>query len=332
MESVLYVAFTLHSSLLLHHGKKRTSEETLRKAKEKGAGRDIGIVDGKPHFKKIVLGTKNNYDRQVAFWHRFVQESLEENPDTPPPSPYDLRSLQHFVRAMAYAIDGAEGIDEGCTETVRYHVWCVYQRIWESEFAVQLTRDAKNMADTPEKRPQHALYEGAVPMILCFNPMLPFLARLLVHRAFRDYGTIEELLSIIPAEDEMLQLHWKDELLDAPFLKAQSTKDSEERIETADAFSKRHRAWGFALVTQNHRLAMTSELKAYTGLATRMVHAGHMDPNNLRRHYMPITAQMDKMPIWAAKGEPSLRTYFGASQCLATPNYRNVSLRRSNLS
>ncbi|KAK5312938.1 hypothetical protein LTR93_011141 [Exophiala xenobiotica] len=100
-------------------GKKRSPEETLRRAKEKGAGRDTGIVDGKPHFKKIVLGTKNEYDRQVAFWHRIVQESLEENPDTPPPSPYDLRSLQQFVRAMACAIDGAEGIDEGCTETVR---------------------------------------------------------------------------------------------------------------------------------------------------------------------------------------------------------------------
>lgn len=47
-------------------------------------------------------------------------------------------------------------------------------------------------------RPQHALYEGAVPMMLCFNHMLPFLARLLVHRAFRDYNTVEELLSITP--------------------------------------------------------------------------------------------------------------------------------------
>lgn len=81
-------------------------------------------------------------------------------------------------------------------------------------------------------------------MILCFNPMLPFLARLLVHGAFRDYDTIEELLDIIPPEDEMLQLHWRAELLDTPFFKAQSTQNSGERIETADAFSKRHRAWG----------------------------------------------------------------------------------------
>ncbi|KAH0829935.1 hypothetical protein FOPE_10816 [Fonsecaea pedrosoi] len=99
-------------------GKRRTLEETLCRAKEKGARRDTGIVDGKPRCKKITLGTQKNYDKQVAFWHRFVQESLEENPDTPPPSPYDLRSLQQFVRAMAYGIGGVEGIDEGCTETV----------------------------------------------------------------------------------------------------------------------------------------------------------------------------------------------------------------------
>lgn len=81
-------------------------------------------------------------------------------------------------------------------------------------------------------------------MILCLNPMLPFLARLVVHGAFRDYDTIEELLNIKPPDDEMLQLHWKDELLDTPFFKAQSTRNSGERIETAAAFSKRFRAWG----------------------------------------------------------------------------------------
>lgn len=81
-------------------------------------------------------------------------------------------------------------------------------------------------------------------MILCFNPILPFLARLIVHGAFRDYDTIEELLGILPPEDEMLQLHWKDELLDTPFFKARSSRNSEERIETAGAFSKRQQAWG----------------------------------------------------------------------------------------
>ena len=82
-------------------------------------------------------------------------------------------------------------------------------------------------------------------MLLCFNPMLPFLARLLVHGAFRDYHTIEELLSILPPEDEMLQLYWRDELLDTPFFKKQSNMDSEEKIETAGAFSNRLRALGF---------------------------------------------------------------------------------------
>lgn len=38
---------------------------------------------------------------------------------TPGASPYDLRLLQKFVRDMAYAINGAEGIKEGYIETVR---------------------------------------------------------------------------------------------------------------------------------------------------------------------------------------------------------------------
>lgn len=40
-----------------------------------------------------------------------------------------------------------------------------------------------------------------------FNPMLPLLARLLVHGAFRDFRTIEGLLQIMLPEGEMLQLY-----------------------------------------------------------------------------------------------------------------------------
>jgi len=87
------------------------------------------------------------------------------------------------------------------------------------------------------------LYEGNEndqPGILCFNPMLPFLARLLAHKAFRDYKTIDELLKIVPREDEMLVLQWRDDLIETPFFKSQS-KDT---IETATAFSHRQRLLG----------------------------------------------------------------------------------------
>ena len=49
--------------------------------------------------------------------------------------------------------------------------------------------------------------------------MLPFLARLLAHSAFKDYSTVEKLLSIVPKEGEILPLAWKDELLKTPFFK-----------------------------------------------------------------------------------------------------------------
>lgn len=54
-------------------------------------------------------------------------------------------------------------------------------------------------------------------MLLCFNLMLLYLARLLVYGAFRDVSTVEELLSIVLLEGEMMQLYWKIELLDKPF-------------------------------------------------------------------------------------------------------------------
>jgi hypothetical protein len=58
--------------------------------------------------------------------------------------------------------------------------------------------------------------------------------------AFRDYSTTEELFDIVPSsEDEVVQIHWKEELLDTPFFISQSTKGT-DKIETAAAFSKRH--------------------------------------------------------------------------------------------
>ncbi|KAK7428382.1 hypothetical protein QQZ08_005139 [Neonectria magnoliae] len=120
------------------------------------------------------------------------------------------------------------------------------------EFAIRLTHDAKNMTYTLDKRPQHALYEGIVPMPLCFNPMPPFLARLLAYNAFRDYSTVEDLLKIVPTEGEMMVIEWKEELLETPFFRSQSS----DGIETAGAFSHRQRLLGlrtgYATPPRNH--------------------------------------------------------------------------------
>lgn len=65
--------------------------------------------------------------------------------------------------------------------------------------------------------------------------MLPFLARLLAYEAFRDYKTIDELLTIKPPEGEMWVVQWMEHLLETPFFRSQSSED----IETAGAFSHR---------------------------------------------------------------------------------------------
>lgn len=82
--------------------------------------------------------------------------------------------------------------------------------------------------------------------------MLPFLARLLAYEAFRDYNTIEDLLKIMPPEDEVMVIEWREELLNTPFFRSQSSDD----IETASAFSHRLRLLGlragYATPPRNH--------------------------------------------------------------------------------
>ncbi|KAK2038166.1 hypothetical protein LZ31DRAFT_132679 [Colletotrichum somersetense] len=115
----------------------------------------------------------------------------------------------------------------------------------DAEFAIQLVRDAKGMTHTPDKRPEHSLYEGSGLMPLICNPMLPILAILVAAKAFKDYSTLAELLAIEPTDGEMLQLRWKDDILDQPLFKSTSSKRTTGKIETANAFGRRLRALGF---------------------------------------------------------------------------------------
>lgn len=53
-------------------GKKQSPAETLRKAEEKGAGEDTGIVTGKKTFRKLEPGTERNYKKNLDLWHEYV--------------------------------------------------------------------------------------------------------------------------------------------------------------------------------------------------------------------------------------------------------------------
>ncbi|KID85245.1 hypothetical protein MAJ_11226, partial [Metarhizium majus ARSEF 297] len=117
---------------------------------------------------------------------------------------------------------------------------CLRNSFGQPELAIQLTKDAKNMSNAPNsKRPTHDLSEGDEPHRLCFNALLPYLSRLLKLQAFRDFKTILELFSVQPPENlASCQIHWREDLLDTPFFLSQS-KDTQDRIESAGAFSRR---------------------------------------------------------------------------------------------
>ena len=63
----------------------------------------------------------------------------------------------------------------------------------------------------------------------------------LMQKAFRDYDTIEDLLALEPSEGEMVNLQWRDSILDQPFFKSMSSRRTPGRIETAGALDPRGR-------------------------------------------------------------------------------------------
>lgn len=191
-----------------------------------------------------------------------------------------------------------------------------------AEFAVQVVRDAKNMTTTPDKRPEHSLYEGLVPMPLICNSMLPILAMLIAAKAFRDYDTIEELLDIVPPEEEMLHLQWKESVLGTPFFKSMSAR---EKIEKANAFSFRLRALGFRTgyprppTIHDFRAEGLYWIDKLYSAAQRIKHAGQRDPNTFNNHYMPNNSGTD--------GQAS---YFGTElRSIVNDLFRGLSLPRN---
>ncbi|KAK0636608.1 hypothetical protein B0T17DRAFT_85569 [Bombardia bombarda] len=165
------------------------------------------------------------------------------------------------------------------------------------EFAVKVMRDAKGMTQTPDKRPEHSVYEGLVPLPLFCQPILFILVILVAKRAFRDYETIEELLDLIPPDGEMYPLQWRESVVDMPFFESISAKAPSGKIENASAFSKRFQGLGFRsgyprppTVHDFRAIGLYLVDKLYSA-AGRMKYAGQKDSTTFINHYMPnITA------------------------------------------
>ncbi|KAL8396616.1 hypothetical protein RB594_003623 [Gaeumannomyces avenae] len=168
-----------------------------------------------------------------------------------------------------------------------------------AEFAIQLVRDAKGMTHTPDKRPEHSLYEGLGPGPLICNAMLPILAILIAAKAFRDYNTIEDLLGIEPPESEMVHLQWKENILDQPFFKSMSSRRTSGKIETAHSLGKRLRALGFRTgysrppTIHDFRAEGLFWIDQLYSAAQRMKHAGQKDPSTYNNHYQPNNSGTD---------------------------------------
>jgi len=51
-------------------GRKKDSEATLRRAKEKDCGRDIRIENNNPVLKKLKPQTERSYQRKLNLWNQ----------------------------------------------------------------------------------------------------------------------------------------------------------------------------------------------------------------------------------------------------------------------
>ncbi|KUL85000.1 hypothetical protein ZTR_07766 [Talaromyces verruculosus] len=187
-------------------------------------------------------------------------------------------------------LEGASRANSGRGLYCRDIIFVVLQNeLGEPELAAQAIKDAKGMTDTPEKRPEHAVYEGLSdrPQFLLFNPMLPIVALLIASNRFRDYTTEDAVLEIpAPPKGEMNVLEWKDP--DAPFFEG-----LDGLIQKAAALSKILRELsvraGFPINPTMHDFRAEGLYlvdKIYSA-AQRMGYAGHRNEGTHNEYYAP---------------------------------------------
>uniref|UniRef100_A0A093VB45 Uncharacterized protein n=1 Tax=Talaromyces marneffei PM1 TaxID=1077442 RepID=A0A093VB45_TALMA len=165
----------------------------------------------------------------------------------------------------------------------------IRNELGEPELAAQVVKDAKGMTDTPEKRPEHEIYEGlsSRPRFLLLNPMLPIVALLLASNRFRDYATADAVLAIpAPPQDEVYILEWTDpesplfEGLDGLIQKAAVLAKLLRELAIRAGYTINptihdFRAEGLFLIDQLYSATQ------------RMVYAGHRGEKTHRQHYAP---------------------------------------------
>jgi hypothetical protein len=149
------------------------------------------------------------------------------------------------------------------------------------------------------------------------------LAIFLSRRAFRDYKTLQELFAVTPTQEHRaFQIHWEEDLLEAPVFLNQSTKGA-KRIENAGAFGSRHRECGiragFPVPPTIHDwraeglflTGMHASLRVVVNMLTvaktsiiRLMRGWDKPGKMTERHSIQITSP--EMPAWMARPRSSV--------------------------
>ncbi|KAF9645059.1 hypothetical protein BDM02DRAFT_3190050 [Thelephora ganbajun] len=164
----------------------------------------------------------------------------------------------------------------------------------DAEFAMQVVKDAKGMIFLPCRRPEHSLHEGLEERPLFCNPILTHLAMFIAKGAFRDFKTMEQLLTLKPSnEEEMFLLRWEPHMLDLPIYQRKDGK-----VESASTFSTRLRSLarraGYACPPTIHDFRAEALFLIGKPLAlSRMRQAGHRDDRTYAEYYAPTNPGTD---------------------------------------
>ncbi|RYP29028.1 hypothetical protein DL767_006954 [Monosporascus sp. MG133] len=204
-----------------------------------GLSTDLSNFDPHPVRRNLKPNSKSAYTREMEIWNAYLATFPERDPR-------DMRVMKHFAEVISRGIKARlkAKVGRGETKKGRATTFSVrnkmrrFYNMWEREMHIDIPEERSSMP-----RPEHPLAErlegpDGLPPPLFAQPMLHWLINIISARAFRDYRTIEDVLSVIPEEGESFCfLDWADDMLDKPVFPEWSESGPRNK-------AKNDKAWG----------------------------------------------------------------------------------------
>ncbi|OBT38904.1 hypothetical protein VE00_10781 [Pseudogymnoascus sp. WSF 3629] len=247
------------------------------------------ILLSKEEKAPTFLTIQNYLEMEELLWQKDYHNYIHEG------SRVDLSTL---LKMHCYT---SARLQEICQAKYKDLVCIVAWKDGEPEIKLSFKREkCKNMAES-QKKPKHPIYERLDPAPpLLANPLLFLLSIIISSNAFKNYKTVEDVLSARAPKGKYRIMAWAHDVLDIPVFPEMSMDGPTEKAKNDASWGKQCSEWarradfpnGMGLHAARREALIQVDDGGYS-LGQVMKFAAHRNPKTLVGHYLDDMSNVD---------------------------------------